>query len=109
MAYEYQEPVQAELLEKAILLTVQGAARNPRQAATDLAKEAVDAVFCTCVTTAADAVVEGEAPVHAGLIAEVRRQAEQRDARRDVALDKIVDWASEQSFPASDPPAWIWR
>lgn len=108
MAYEYNEPVQAELLEKAILLTVERAARNPRLAATDLANEAVDAVFCTCVTTAADAVVEGEAPVHAGLIA-LRRQAEQRDAGRDAASDKIVDRASEQSVPASDPPAWIWR
>ena len=86
MAYEYHEPVQAELLEKAILLTVEGAARNPRLAATDLAKEAV-----------------------AGLIAEVRRQAEQRVAGRKAASDKIVDRASEQSVPASDPPAWIWR
>ncbi len=109
MAYEYHEPVRAELLEKAIQLTVEDAARNPSLVATDLAKEAVDAVFCTCVTTAADAVVKGEAPVHAGLIAEVRRQAEQRGSERKSGSDKIVDQASEQPFPASDPPAWIWR
>ena len=97
MAYEYHESLQAELLEKAIRLTFEIAARNPRLAAADLAKEAVDAV------------AKAEAPAHAGLIAEVRRQAKPRDGGSKSGSDEIVDRASEQSFPASDPPAWVWR
>lgn len=89
MAYEYHEPVQAELLEKTVQLTAEGAARNPGLAATDLAREAVDAVFCTCVTIAADAVLTGESQVFAGLIAEVRRQAEQHDAAPGLDLALI--------------------
>lgn len=109
MANEYHEAVQADLLAKAVQLTIELIARNPDMAAIEVAKAAVDAVFCTCVTTAADAVAKEVAPVHAGLIEEVRQQAERRRADRKSGMDRIVDRASDQSFPASDPPAWIWR
>jgi hypothetical protein len=64
--------------------------------------EAVDAAFCSCVTLPADASIGRTSPVHEGLIAEVARLVR-------AAADDSVDTAPEQSFPASDPPAWIWR
>jgi hypothetical protein len=67
-----------------------------------LAREAVDQAFCTCVTNAADASIGAPSPTHAGLVAEVVRLVRIREPDQ-------IDVASDQSFPASDPPTWIWR
>ena len=111
MPNEYDDPVYSNAIASAVALTLELAARYPCQVTDEVARQAVDAVFCTCVTTASDAVAQGQAPVHTGLISEVRQQAERYSIHgaTDGAASDMADRASEQSFPASDPPAWIWR
>ena len=105
MTHEYDDPVTEDAIGNAVRLAVELQSKDHSVTLVKLATEAVNTVFCTCVTGAADASVRGVSPTHAGIIAEVMRRV--RAGRRPESIDR-VQLASEHSFPASDPPAWVW-
>jgi hypothetical protein len=87
MTHEYDDPVTNATIERAVRLAVSLRSRRQSAPLDELVTEAVDATFCTCVTSAADACTRGRAPTHAGLIAEVTRLVQPLDAGSDTIAD----------------------